>query len=99
VNEEFTASIVISRSLETARGSLRWTIRLDAGLLPDVTVAVRMDRENRAPLDYFLLPRIDTVGTLLRLGEENGMRLDAYRADSLDSFVQLAARVRLAEVA
>jgi hypothetical protein len=46
-----------------------------------------------------LLPRIDTVGTLLRLGEENGMRLDAYRADSLDSFVQLAARVRLAEVA
>jgi DNA invertase Pin-like site-specific DNA recombinase len=99
VNEEFTASIVISRSVETDRGSLRWMVRLDAGLRPDVTVAVRMDRGNRTALDYYLLPRIDSVGTLLRLGEENGLRLDAYRTDSLDSFFHLAARVQLAEVA
>jgi len=28
-------------------------------LAPDITVAVRMDADNHAALDYYLLPRID----------------------------------------
>ena len=35
----------------------------------------------------------------LRLAENNGVSLDAYRFDTLDGFFELAARVELLEVA
>ncbi len=99
INGEFTASIVVVRSRTTAAGSLRWQIRFDVGLWPDITVAVRMDRENRAPLDYYLLPRIDMTAPRLRLAEDNGVSLDAYRFDSLEFLFGLSARTALLEVA
>ena len=95
VNDEFTASIVISRSLQTAGGALRWKIRLDSGLHPDITIALRMDAANRAVVDYYLLPRLDIAAAKLRLREENGFFLDAYRFDSLEWFFHLAARTRI----
>ena len=95
VNDEFTASLVISRSFHTPGGALRWKIRLDAGLRPDITVALRMDADNRAVVDYYLLPRLDTAAATLRLREENGFSLDAYRFDSLEAFFHLAARTRI----
>ena len=47
VNDEFTTSIVIVRCRTTPAGSLRWQIRFDVGLWPDITVAVRMDQPIR----------------------------------------------------
>jgi hypothetical protein len=99
INGEFTASVVVVRCLMTAAGSLRWQIRFDVGLWPDITVAVRMDQSNREALDYYLLPRIDMTAPRLRLAEDNGVSLDAYRFDSLESLFGLAARVELLEVA
>lgn len=99
VNEEFTASIVVVRCLTTPAGSLRWQIRFDVGLWPDITIAVRMDQPNRAPLDYYLLPRIDMNVPHLRLAEDNGVSLDSYRFDSLEAFHALSARIDLLEVA
>lgn len=99
VNDEFTASVVIARQRLTAAGSARWRIALDAGLAPDVTIAVRMDAENVAPLDYFVLPRIDMTEPRLRLAERNGLSLDGYRFDDLDFFFSLAARARFSEAA
>jgi DNA invertase Pin-like site-specific DNA recombinase len=95
VNDEFTASVVISRSFHTSAGAIRWKIRLDSGLQPDITVALRMDAANRAVVDYYLLPRIDMAAARLRLKEENGFSLDTYRFDSLESFFYLAARTRI----
>lgn len=99
INGEFKASIVVVRCGTTAAGALRWQIRFDVGLWPDITVAVRMDQQNRVPLDYYLLPRIDMTKPRLRLAENNGVSLDAYRFDTLDGFFDLAARVELLEVA
>ena len=99
VNREFTASIVIARCLELATGSLRWNVRFDTSLQPDVTVVLRMDRPNRVPLDYYLLPRIDMTVPRLRLAEHNGLSLDAYRFETLDPLYGMGARVRLREVA
>jgi hypothetical protein len=99
VNGEFTASIVIARCRETVTGSLRWHIRFDTGLWPDITVAVRMDEGNQAPLDYYLLPRIDMTLSQLRLAEHNGVTLDAYRFETLDPLFAMAARINLLEVA
>ena len=95
VNGEYTASLVIARCRRTDSGSLRWSIRLDAGLAPDITVAARMDADNKEPLDYYLLPAIDiNLGKLL-LAENNGAGLDTYRFDTLDYFFGMARRARI----
>ena len=99
VNGEFTASIVVVRCRTTTAGSLRWRIRFDFGLWPDITVAVRMDGLNQNHLDYYLLPRIDMTAARLQLAEDNGISLDAYRFPTLEAFFALAARVSLREVA
>lgn len=99
VNDEFDASIVIVRCTETASGRSRWKIRLDTGLVPDITVVVRMDHANYLPLDYYLLPCLDISTSKLTLAEQNGLSLDTYRFESLDPFYALAARAPFAEVA
>ena len=99
INGEFTASLVIVRCLETNAGSLRWNIRIDAGLKPDITIAVRMDRPNRQPLDYYLLPSLDMTLPRIRLAEHNGLSLDAYRFDTLDPLFDMAVHVPVPEVA
>jgi DNA invertase Pin-like site-specific DNA recombinase len=99
INDEFTASVVVVRCLTTGAGSLRWQIRFDTALWPDITIAIRMNRPNREPLDYYLLPRIDMTEPRLRLAEEHGVSLDSYRFASLDALYRLAARTELLEVA
>lgn len=92
INDEFTASIVILRCFRTSAESLRWKLRLDTTLKPDLTVAVRMDESNNVPRDYYLLPRLDMRTAILRLSEHNGLSLDTYRFDTLDTFYGMAAR-------
>lgn len=99
VNGEFSASIVVARCQETPASALRWHIRFETSLHPDLTVVLRMNRENRDRLDYYLLPRIDLGLSTLRLAERNGVSLDAYRFDTLEPFVEMAARSKLMEVA
>lgn len=99
INEEFTASIVVVRCRQTAAGSSRWKIRLDAALAPDLTVAVRMDPGNEDALDYYLLPRLDMHEAVLRLCEHNGLSLDAYRFGTLEKLYSMACRVPLPRAA
>jgi len=99
VNGEFTASVVIARCQQTPAGTLRWKIRLDTGLTPDLTVALRMDEENESPLDYYILPFFEMTTGRVRLGQENGLLLDAYRFESLGFFFAMAERVRIVDIA
>ena len=99
VNGEFTASIVVVRCTETNAGSSRWNIRLDVGLRPDITIAVRMDRTNKSPLDYYLLPTLDMSVSCLRLAQSNGLSLDAYRFDTLGHLFKMAERQSVAGAA
>ncbi len=99
INREFTASVIIVRCFQTTAGSMRWKLRLDTKLRPDLTVAIRMDSANDQPKDYYLLPRLDMHDAVLRLAEYNGLSLDAYRFDSLTAFFQMAARSNFREVA
>ncbi len=95
INDEFSASIVVARCWQTPAGSLRWLIRFDLGLSPDITVALRMDAANSVPMDYYLLPLIDLEIERLRLAEYNGAHLDTYRFDNLDYFFGLAERAKI----
>lgn len=99
VNDEFTLSLTIARSHQTAAGAYRWRLRFDTSLAPDLTVAIRMDGPNKAPLDYYVLPRIDLAQPRLRLASENGVAIDGYRFEALDGLYALAARTPIPEAA
>ena len=99
INDEFTASLTIVRCFQTAAGSLRWKLRLDRGLMPDLTIAVRMDPENRRVRDYLLLPSLDMDRHALQLGENNGIWFDAYRFEDLSGLFDLTERVSIEEAA
>jgi DNA invertase Pin-like site-specific DNA recombinase len=98
VNGEFSLSIVICRCTRTGGGLLRWKLRL-GGSRADITVAVRMQDGNGEILDYYLLPRLDFGAVRLRLNEENGVFLDAYRSESLDRLYRLTARTDVRKAA
>ena len=99
VNGEFTASIVVARCRHTKAGSRRWNIRLDTGLAPDLTVALRMDGVNEAVLDYYLLPLPILDTNRIRLAEANGLMLDAFRFETLEHFFAMAERALISEIA
>jgi hypothetical protein len=58
-----------------------------------------MNTSNDAPRDYYLLPAIDMTWETLRVAEDNGVYLDAYRFDSLDYFFGMAKRCPIEEAA
>ena len=95
VNREFTASIVLARCHGGEPGRRPWKVRFDASLQPAITVAVRLDADNRAALDYYLLPRIDLSAPRLRLFDHNPAELESYRFDTLEYLYDMAARSRL----
>ncbi|MEC3910052.1 recombinase family protein [Sphingobium sp. CR2-8] len=99
INSEFTVSVVIARCISTSGGAPRWKLRLDTDLHPDITVAVRMNTDNVAIRDYYVLPRLDLGDAVLRLCEWNGLSLDAYRFDELDTFFNLCRRRDLRRIA
>jgi len=96
VNDELTLSIVIARCRETGAGAYRWRVHFDVGLAPDITIAVRMEGGNRRARDYYLFPKLDLLGGRLRLAEENGLSVDAYRFESLGELFDLSARIPFA---
>lgn len=99
VNDEINISVVICRCSMTQAGSSRWKIRFDAGLMPDVTIAVRMDQLNKNILDYYVIPSIDVENPNLRLRENNHLALDAYRFEELEPFFVKLGRIPLEDIA
>lgn len=95
INDEYTVSIVLSRCRQTGAGSMRWLVRLDQSLRPDITVVVRMCPTNDSVTDYYLLPWIDLCLSRLWLAQDNGATLDTYRFDDLAYFWDLARRSRI----
>lgn len=94
LNGMLSISLVIARCQVTQADALRWSIRMDTGLAPDLTVVVRMDSPNMAPLDYYVLPSLDVRAARLRIKEDNGLFLDGYRYESLEYFFGIAQTVR-----
>jgi DNA invertase Pin-like site-specific DNA recombinase len=93
VNSEVSLSLVVVRCQVAPSGALRWKVRLDTSLKPDITVAVRLEPDNVTRRDHYLLPWLD-VGTneRLRINEDNGVFLDAYRTKDLGPLYHLLRR-------
>lgn len=99
VNDEFSVSMVMCRCRRTEVGRLRWKIRFDTSLNPDITIAVRLREENDRALDYFLFPQIAFETPKVRLAERNGIELESFRFDTLDYFFGMAEHIRLRRAA
>ena len=99
INQEFSVSIVLARCQTHDNGRHRWKVRFDTSLAPDITVAVRLDQPNRAPLDYYLLPRLDFGIPRISLAEHNGIEFESFRFDSLDYLHGMAERTRVRRAA
>ena len=95
INGEFSASMILSRCRQTAAGSLRWLIRMDQRIAPDITILVRMDASNQVPTDYYLLPIIDIETPRLLLCEVNGVHLDTFQFENLDFLASISSREKL----
>ncbi|WP_444633380.1 recombinase family protein [Cupriavidus oxalaticus] len=99
VNREFTVSLVLSRCQQHENGRNHWKVRFDTSLLPDITVAVRLNSQNDAPLDYYLLPRLDFTKPGIRLAERNSIEYESYRFQTLDYLYHMAERAKLRRAA
>lgn len=99
VNHEFTVSMVLARCHVLENGRRRWKVRFDASLLPDITVAIRLDEANQTPLDYYLLPRLDFGQPGISLADHNRIEYESYRFDNLDYLYGMAERYRLRRAA
>ena len=99
INNEFTASIVLARCNQLSTGTLRWKVRLDTSLKPDISIAVRMDEENKNPLDYYLLPSITFATEKVSLAVRNPVEFESFRFDNLDYFFGMAERYRIRRAA
>ncbi len=98
VNGEYTASLILARCRETLAGNHRWHLRFDESLAPDIIIAARLQPGNDGILDYYLLPRVDTLSARLNLRADNGLTLDVYRFANLNFFMEMAQRVHVEEV-
>lgn len=94
LNQELKISIVIARcyGVKHGVGSAKWKIRFDTALMPDMTVAIRLEQNNTDIKDYYLLPSSHFMNSHLRIYENNPITLDAYRFDNLDYFFGIAER-------
>jgi DNA invertase Pin-like site-specific DNA recombinase len=99
INGEYSASMVLSRCKPTSAGSLRWFIKINEQVAPDITILVRMDPANEQVTDYYLFPLMDLSEPKLLLCETNGIYLDTYQFDNLDYFTKLATREKIEAVA
>jgi hypothetical protein len=99
VNNEFTACLVLARCQTHENRRNHWKVRFDTSLLPDITVAVRLDHDNAAALDYYLLPRLDFGQPRIQLADQNSIEFESYRFDTLDYLYGMAERARLRRAA
>lgn len=99
VNGEFSVSLVLARCQTHDSGRHRWKVRFDTSLVPDITVAVRLEQNNQSALDYYLLPRLDFGQPRLSLADQNAVEFESYRFDTLDYLYGMAGRTRLRRMA
>ena len=99
LNREFSVSLVLARSYTYAPNRVRWRIRFDTSLAPEITVAVRLNKENNGVLDYYLLPRLDFGQSRISLGERNHVEFETYRFETLDFLYRIAERSKVRRAA
>ena len=96
LNQEVVISLVLARCQISPSGAVRWRIRFEPEpLMPDITLAVRLDVRNEAELDYYLLPNLDLPQQEVHLSARNEPEFACFRFDDLSFFYGLSERASL----
>jgi DNA invertase Pin-like site-specific DNA recombinase len=99
INGEYTASFVLARCHAKHFSTFRWYVNLDSSNFPDIVIVGRMGAANRSPMDYYVVPCLDLPRGRLVLKPENAMNIEVYRSEKLTTFIELARRASIREVA
>jgi hypothetical protein len=91
--------VVVARCRKRHSGRKNWLIRLEQSRDTDITIVARLEHDNQAILDYYLLPRGDELSERIRIESENPLALDVYRFDTLEFLYSLSRRVVVGEAA
>jgi Recombinase len=90
VNDELTVAVkAMPYAAEKKR--LGWRLYITRKEQPNVTVVIRMEPNNEAPRDFFLLPRRMTRRCRFRFGERVYRRFERLRYDTLDKLSAVLA--------
>ncbi len=99
INDEFATSVHALYCNNYKLNTPRWRIQLPANPKAAMIVCVRMNESNTDVLDYYLLPRIDLSRRDISLRRQNSHEIDAYRCDTLATFLRLCSRQQVGKEA
>jgi DNA invertase Pin-like site-specific DNA recombinase len=91
IDGQVTVSIVLLYCNDKYYAPL-WAVRFDRRPRPDVIIAARLAVGNTDIRDYYLFPALDQLSKRMLLREENQCRLNVYRFETLDFFLNLVRR-------
>lgn len=89
VNNNLKISVVPSRCKAMKSGRLRWIVRLERSLKPDISIVMRMNNSNTEVVDYYILPHLEKIENMLDLKESNSFLLELFRFDDLQILMNL----------
>jgi DNA invertase Pin-like site-specific DNA recombinase len=95
INGEIRVRVYLISCDQSPAGTPYWRIHHKVQAQSDLTLAVRMDRDNQQIKDFYLLPHLEGRWEELQLMERNGIYVDAFRFQTLDFLAGLAARTKL----
>ncbi len=98
INEELIVSVVITKCNHMKSGKLRWKVRFDNTSRADITIVIRMDSQNESPRDFYIIPKIDNAFSKMVMSERNNLRLELYRFDNLDKFLNIINHIRVRDL-
>lgn len=98
INDEILISVIITKCTRIKSGKLRWKVRFDNPQKADITIVIRMDSQNASPLDFYIIPKIDSNFSKVIMSEKNNIRLELYRFDNLEEFLQIINRIKVREL-
>jgi DNA invertase Pin-like site-specific DNA recombinase len=99
INEEFSVSLVLAHCRSMISGDKRWNFRLNTSHRPDITIAIRLEQNNKDVLDYYLFPGSDLLAKRLLLRQDNGFFIDLYRFNDLRFLISMAERTQIERAA
>ena len=93
INEEMAISLVLARCQTNAAGNFYWRIVFSPKRqVADLTVAIRLNPQNDAALDYYLLPQLDLANQEIRVNNKTSEAFECFRFDDLGVLHQMTGR-------
>jgi hypothetical protein len=98
INGEFTVSIRVFRYEKKPNRSPVWNLQSRIDRASDLTIVVRLDKANQAPVDYYMFPLSEAPASMAVV-ENKSHPMDRFRHPNLDYLVQLAGRTSIRSTA